>query len=222
MQQLKNFNLLYVEDENHTRDNYSKSFQLIFKEVFEAKNYEEAIDNFKNNHIDIVLLDIELNQKKNGFDIAKKIKQLNKNSKIIFLTGYDEKDFILNAINNNINGYIIKPLNLEKMTEIINDLINNNKESIEFKQFTFNLNTYELYDENNKCIHLGKKENHLLQFFLKNKDKVLSRELIEYEIWGEPLISDTTLKNLIASLRKKIGKETIINISKIGWKIEIS
>ncbi|MFV0563783.1 helix-turn-helix domain-containing protein [Malaciobacter mytili] len=60
----------------------------------------------------------------------------------------------------------------------------------------------------------------MLHTFLTNIDKVLSREFLEYEIWEEPLYSDTTLKNLMASLRKKIGKETIVNISKIGWKIE--
>ena len=56
--------------------------------------------------------------------------------------------------------------------------------------------------------------------FLNNKNKILTREALEYEIWNEPVSSDSTLKNLIASLRKKIGKDTIINVSQMGWKMD--
>lgn len=222
MKSFKNLDILYIEDNIETRNNYAKTFKLLFNKVYVASNYEEAINTYKE-EISLLLVDIELKKDKNGFDIANKIRSLNENIPIVFFTGHDEKDFILKAINSNMNGYIIKPLNLEKLFEILNNLFKkqNNSSLIYFDKFIYNFETCELFDKKNSHISLGKKENELLKFFLQNKNRLLSREVLEFEIWNEPLESDSTLKNLIASLRKKIGKDLIINISKIGWKIQI-
>lgn len=223
MEELKELNLLYIEDEIRTRDNYTKTFRLLFNKVFTSDSYDEAVNIFTNELIDFILLDIELKSERNGFDISKKIREFDSNIPIVFLTGHNEKEIILEAINSNINGYIIKPLSIEKFLEVTKTLFKkiDSQKIIKFKEFTFNSDTLELFDKENKLIKLGKKETKLLQTLLFNTDKLLSREFLEYEIWSEPLFSDTTLKNLIASLRKKVGKETIINISKLGWKIEL-
>ncbi|XOB63077.1 response regulator transcription factor [Campylobacterota bacterium DY0563] len=222
MEELKKLNLLYVEDEVRTKDNYTKTFNIIFNQVFSTDNYEDAIEIFLTGSIDFILLDIELKSEKNGFDISKKVREINPYIPIVFLTGLDEKDVILDAINSNINGYIIKPLSINKFLEITKSLFKkkSNNNIISFKEYKYNFDTYELFNRDNELIKLGKKETMLLATFLVNKEKVLSREFLEFEIWEEPLDSDTTLKNLISSLRKKIGKEMIVNISKIGWKIE--
>ena len=223
MEELKELNLLYIEDEIRTRDNYTKTFRLLFNEVFTSDSYDEAVNIFTNELIDFILLDIELQSERNGFDISKKIREFDSNIPIVFLTGHNEKEIILEAINSNINGYIIKPLSIEKFLEVTKTLFKkiDSQKIIKFKDFIFNSDTLELFDKENRLIKLGKKETKLLQTLLFNTDKLLSREFLEYEIWSEPLLSDTTLKNLIASLRKKIGKETITNISKLGWKIEL-
>lgn len=223
MEKLKKLNLLYIEDDIKTRNSYANTFNIIFNKVFTASNYYEAMASYDKELIDFILVDIDLNSKKNGFDLAKKIREINASVPIVFLTGHDEKEFILKAINSNMNGYIIKPLSIDKFLEITNTLFvkKDSNKVFEFKEFTYDLNTLELFDKNMKLISLGKKENILLQIFLKNSDKLLNREFLEYEIWNEPLYSDTTLKNLIASLRKKIGKETIVNVSKLGWRIEL-
>ena len=220
--ELKNLNLLYIEDDITTQNNYLQSFQIIFHTVFTAINYKEALSLFKNKKVDIVLVDIELKSTQNGFDIANSIRTLDFNVPIVFLTGHDETELVLQAINSNMDGYIIKPLNLKKFINITENVLKKiqSKEFIQFKDFYYNCNTLELFSNEGKYITLGKKENQLLQVFLENNDIILSRETLEHKIWDEPLTSETTLKNLISSLRKKIGKETIVNISKIGWRIK--
>jgi two-component system response regulator VanR len=120
-----------------------------------------------------------------------------------------------------MNGYIVKPLDINKLIEILESLFKNYSNKIKFKNYIYDFDTLELVDDKERKIPLGKKENTLLKTFLLNKNRVLSREELEFEIWHEPLESDTTLKNLIASLRKKIGKEMIVNESRIGWRIKI-
>jgi DNA-binding response OmpR family regulator len=222
MERLKHFNLLYVEDDIKTRNNCSETFHLLFKAIFTAKNYEEAISIYNQKFIDFILLDIELGDEKDGFDIANKIRETNLDVPIIFLTSYDDTKFVIKAINSNMNGYIVKPLILEEFINISNNVLKklNISDIVKFKDFIYYFNTSQLFDVSGNNITLGKKENSLLQTFLQNKNKTLTREVLEYKIWNEPLISNGTLKNLIASLRKKIGKDTIINISHLGWKMD--
>ena len=221
MEKLKNLNLLYVEDELTTKNNYEKTFNLIFNFVYSAVNYDDAMFIYENYPIDLILIDIELNSDKNGFDIASKIRKTNINLPIVFLTGHDDTDLVLEAINSNINGYLVKPLCIESFFKVINNTLLKveSKNTLQFNNFIYNFSTFELFNLSGDKINLGRKQHKLLQVLLRNKYRILRREELEYEIWNEPLDSDTTLKNLIASLRKKIGKEMIINESKIGWRI---
>jgi len=72
----------------------------------------------------------------------------------------------------------------------------------------------------NSIISLNKKERLLLNLLLKNNNKVLSYETLEYHIWDDAISRDA-LKSLIKDLRKKTYKEFIKNISSLGYKIEL-
>lgn len=223
LDQLKKLKLLYVEDEDSTREQYVKTFELIFNETFATSNFEEAINLYKKFRPDLVIIDIDLKDEFNGFDIAAKIRDEDLVTKIIFLTAYNDKNYLHRAINSNINGYIIKPLSLDKLIDTIQSSL---RELLDIsiikisENLVYNFNTYELLN-NNKKVLLGNKENKLLFLLLKNKNKTLRRDEIEYEIWNETFVSNSAVKNLIANLRKKIGKNKIINVSKMGWRIEI-
>ena len=223
LDQLKKLKLLYVEDEDSTREQYVKTFELIFNETFATSNFEEAINLYKKFRPDLVIIDIDLKDEFNGFDIAAKIRDEDLVTKIIFLTAYNDKNYLHRAINSNINGYIIKPLSLDKLLDTIQSSL---RELLDIsiikisENLVYNFNTYELLN-NNKKVLLGNKENKLLFLLLKNKNKTLRRDEIEYEIWNETFVSNSAVKNLIANLRKKIGKNKIINVSKMGWRIEI-
>ncbi|MFV0563784.1 response regulator [Malaciobacter mytili] len=157
MQELKKLNLLYVEDELRTKDNYTKTFKIIFNQVFSTDNYNDAINIFSTNSIDFVLLDIELNNEKNGFDIAEKIREFNPLIPIVFLTALDHKDILLKAINSNINGYIVKPLSIEKFIDITKPIlkkINLTQNFITFRDFKYYFDTYELFNKNNQLIKI--------------------------------------------------------------------
>jgi len=223
LDQLKKLKLLYVEDEDSTREQYVKTFELIFNETFATSNFEEAINLYKKFRPDLIIIDIDLKDEFNGFDIAAKIRDEDLVTKIIFLTAYNDKNYLHRAINSNINGYIIKPLSLDKLIDTIQSSL---RELLDIsiikisENLVYNFNTYELLN-NNKKVLLGNKENKLLFLLLKNKNKTLRRDEIEYEIWNETFVSNSAVKNLIANLRKKIGKNKIINVSKMGWRIEI-
>ena len=218
---LENLNLLYVEDNLNILQNNKNTFEILFKNVYLASNYQKSIKIFKDNHIDLLIVDIELCEEKNGFDIANTIRTYDNTLPIVFLTSHEQNNLILKAINTNMNGYLIKPLELDQLLNTLHTIFRKNEDRIKFNNFIYDFNTLELFDINLNKILLGKKENQLLEVFLKNTNQIFSRDELEYEIWDEPVYSPSLLKNLIASLRNKMGKNIIINESKIGWRINI-
>ena len=195
---------------------------MLFKNVYESIDYDSALNIYNNKTPDIILVDINLGEL-SGIDIVKKIRETNINIPIVFLTAHYDNKYLLEVVNLQIDGYIVKPLDIDKLQNAMYNCLKKIQNISLIKldnNFTYNQNTNELFS-NGKNISLGKKENKLLSLLLKNKDKTISREELEYEVWAETIVSDSSIKNLIGTLRKKIGKEKIVNILGIGWKINI-
>jgi DNA-binding response OmpR family regulator len=75
--------------------------------------------------------------------------------------------------------------------------------------------------ETKEIITLTSKELMLLDFLIKNSYRVVSHEELKLNLWDDEFeATDSALKNLMNKLRKKIGKETIINISGVGFRLE--
>jgi len=153
----KNLNLLYVEDDKSLRDATKKIFILYFKSVDTAENGEDGFDkfvHFKNEnskYYDLVISDINM-PKMNGIDMCKKIKNENSDQSIVFITAYNESSFLHEAIKIGVDGFLTKPLDsdnlkavLYKATQIIS---NSNLLSSFYKQIE-ELNT-KLYEQNNQ------------------------------------------------------------------------
>jgi len=222
LEQLKNLTLLYIEDDDLIRKKYYQSLSLLFKTIYQAISYKEALNIYHDKSPDILLVDINLGEL-SGIDIVKKIRETNIDIPIVFLTSHFDNKYLLEVANLQIDGYIVKPLDIDKLQKAMSNClkkIKNVSNIILDNNLTYNFQSNELFKNNNK-LSLGKKENILLNLLLKNKNRTISREELEYEVWNDIVVSDSSIKNLIGILRKKIGKEKIVNILGIGWKINI-
>ncbi len=222
LDQLKQLTLLYVEDDDSIRQKYCIPLRLLFKTVYEAVDYESSLELYSTKSPDIILVDINLGEL-SGIDIVKNIREKDFTIPIVFLTAHYDNKYLLEVANLQIDGYIVKPLDIDKLQQAMYNCLKK-IDTISIvsldSSLTYNQNTNELFENNIKVV-LGKKENTLLNLLLKNKDKTISRDQLEYEVWKENSVSDSSIKNLIGNLRKKIGKEKIVNILGIGWKINI-
>ena len=110
------------------------------------------------------------------------------------------------------------------MQRCVQEILDNSRYVISFRNnIQYNVSHNRLIDNNNKEeeIHLTSKELDLLNFLIKNNNRVCSADELKFSIWENSLeASDSALKNLLNKLRKKIGKESIINNSSIGYKLE--
>lgn len=119
---LKDLTLLLVEDNDGIREELIFNIGFWFKEVIEAGNGLEGLEKFKTHSIDIILSDIKM-PRLNGIEMTKEIRKLDPNVPIIFQTAFSENDFLLKAINMSVQGYVIKPINLDHLEEVIENAI---------------------------------------------------------------------------------------------------
>ncbi|MCK4874276.1 MAG: diguanylate cyclase [Sulfurimonas sp.] len=115
---LKKIDLLYVEDEASVRDVYSRVLSKMVKNLYVAENGEEGYQKYLENRPDIVVTDIKM-PKLDGLQMSKKIRETDKNIPIIVTSAHNETDFFLESIQTQISGYIIKPVDMDKLFEML-------------------------------------------------------------------------------------------------------
>ena len=223
---LKNLNILYIEDEKNIRLNIKKTLELFCENVFDAENILNAKEILTAQRIDIIISDINLPDM-SGIDFVKEIRIRDKTIPIILLSAYTEKEFLLEATKLKLVDYLTKPINFKDLNnalqKCVEEILDNSRYIITFKNnIQYNVSHNCLIDNNEKEeIRLTNKELDLLNFLIKNNNRVCSAEELKSAIWDDYLeATDSALKNLLNKVRKKIGKESIINISGVGYKLE--
>jgi len=134
--ELKNLTLLYVEDEESARVRVEKLFSHIFNSIEIAENGKIAFDLYKNREFDLVITDITM-PVMGGIELIKKIREINKDQAIIILTAHNTNENLLDAIDLQVDGFLLKPLEKDRMIELLYRVgkhIRAEKENISFKR----------------------------------------------------------------------------------------
>ncbi|GGD45970.1 hypothetical protein GCM10012288_20340 [Malaciobacter pacificus] len=117
---VKSLNILYVEDELQAREISQKIFKRIFKNVDSFENGLEgflAFQSNKNNY-DLIISDINM-PKMDGIDMLEKIREVDTEIPVIFITARNESNVLLKSIELGVVNYLIKPLDMETMTKVV-------------------------------------------------------------------------------------------------------
>lgn len=223
----KNQKILLVEDDLLALEVMKEFFENYFLNVYTAKDGLQAIETFNKNDIDVVICDIKIPYI-NGLDVIKKIREENYIVPIIITSAFSDKDMLLKASNLNIQGYIMKPIELNDIKDILNRIFlhqnegNDKEDMIKLNdEFYLDRINHQLINNDEK-IQLRKKESQLLELLLDKRGSVVTYEIIEQIIWydNDEVMSSATLRTIVKNLRKKLQNNNMIqNISKIGYKI---
>ena len=113
-------NILIVEDHELTRFGLKTTFEDVdFVDViYEAASAEDALEIFKNNPVDIVIMDLGL-PNMNGIDATQAIHEMNKETKIIILTSHNDEREVLNSLKAGANAYCSKEINLQRLVQVV-------------------------------------------------------------------------------------------------------
>jgi len=138
---LKNINLLYVEDDSVVREYTGELLSKIFDNIIIAVDGEDGLQKYQQNKIDLVITDVNM-PKLNGIDMVKKIKEIDENCSVVILSQCIASDILLQTIQLNVDGYMIKPFKFEEFTQVLEKLIKKFKLSYETKNYKYYLEQY--------------------------------------------------------------------------------
>ena len=223
---LKKLCILYIEDEENIRKNMKKVLLLLCNDVYEASDIKNAKEILEENRVDIIISDINLPEE-NGLDFIEDLRQIDKKIPVILLSAYTETNYLLKATKLKLIDYLTKPVDFDTLNNALikcaEDIYDNGMFILNFENgIEYNVLNKELKDINKKEIKLTSKELLLLDYLTKNNSRVISHDELKTNIWEDYFeATDSALKNLLNKLRKKIGKESISNISGVGYKLNI-
>jgi two-component system, OmpR family, response regulator VanR len=216
-------NILLVEDEEQARKKTSNYITVKHQHnVIEAIDGEDAWEKYLINKPQVIFTDLNI-PKINGLDLIKKIRVINKDVKIIVISGYDDKEKLHEAIKLNLQEYLVKPLSydifdeiLEKLKEDINKI--NNKIYLTPKVY-YESKTKCIY-ENNSEVKFTKKESMLIDLLVKKfSQPVSSYEIHNYIYELETDFNINAIRTLIKKVRKKLPKNVLENIYGGSYKL---
>jgi len=225
-------NILLVEDDSNLGFVIQDNLRLKKFNVSLYADGQSALKAFLNNTFDICLLDVML-PKKDGFELAGEIRELNKNIPIIFLTAKSMTEDKIKGFKVGGDDYITKPFDFEELLLRIEAILKRTMEesSASRSDLTFTLGNYTFEPENQRLlinkeeIKLTKKERDVLKLLCLQQNKILSRELTLKTIWGnDDYFSGRSMDVFISKIRKHLHQDErikIINIHGVGFKMII-
>ena len=233
---MKNNNkkILIVEDDSNFGNILKEYLSLNDYDVILAKNGIEGFEKFKKEDFDLCILDVMMPYK-DGFTLAKEIREINESVPIFFLSAKHLKEDVLRGFKLGADDYLTKPFDSEVLLAKIKAILNrsttviepsNDAFEFEFSDFSFNSKLRFLTFKNQEPLKLSPKENQLLRLLVIYINDLLPREVALNKIWRDDnYFTSRSMDVYIAKLRKYLSKDEkvqILNIHGEGFRLVIS
>ncbi|MCP4213643.1 MAG: response regulator transcription factor [bacterium] len=223
--------ILIVEDDKTIIEGIEDTLLFHDFQVFTAGTGREGVQLFRERDPDLVILDVML-PGVDGFEVCKKIKQLEPDVPVIMLTARSREVDKLLGFELGVDDYVTKPFSLKELVARIKAVLNRSRKKskkqtplvtigtaeINFKNFTITRNGVEQA--------LSPKECKILKLFVANPDEVIDRNRVIDAVWGDEYYpSPRTIDNFILKLRTKIEEDLkspkhIITVHGAGYKFK--
>jgi DNA-binding response OmpR family regulator len=208
---MNEISILIVEDEQRVAEILKKQLEDSgFKTdvAYDGNIGKQLVEKKKYN---LIILDINL-PLMNGYDLCREIRKVNSKVPIIMLTALGTPDNKVTGFDAGADDYVLKPFDFRELLARINVFLRRTEtftlaEKLSIADLEIDMNTKTVVRANKK-IDLTAKECLLLETFLKNKEKLLTREFIIEHVWGIEFDPSTNIIDVYVNyLRKKIDKD---------------
>lgn len=227
----KNLNILYIEDNIDVRDQTIKMLKIFFETINVANNGEEGLELFIANNkyestsYDLIITDIEM-PVVDGISMITSIRELDSNIPILIFSAHSNTDYFLKTIQVGIDGYILKPYNIEQISDSLMNIIEKNRlnsanEHIIHLENDLIWNTKEsLLYKDETVIKLTKNEIKLFTLFISSKGSLKTYDEIESYIFSDFSETNKRVRNLVSRLKIKLDYEIFESIYAHGYKLK--
>ena len=221
--------ILYVEDEPFLGRIVKESLESRDFEVVMYNEGRTIVEEFSKVRPDICVLDIML-PGKDGYTLAKEIRQINSSMPIIFVTAKTQTEDLIKGFESGGNDYIRKPFSMEELIVRINNLLNlaqqkhPTSELIRIGKYEFNPTRYELKVDG-KVKKLSNREAMLISLLVQNRNGTTNRKDILMKLWGDDsFFNSRNLDVYITKLRDYLKEDPsieIITIKGVGYHFAV-
>ena len=221
-------NVLLAEDD--------ENLGVLLREYLKAKGYETdlypdgdvAFKGFQSKTYDICILDVMM-PKKDGFTLAKEIRQLNTSIPIIFLTAKSMKEDLVEGFSSGADDYMTKPFSIEELLLRVEAVLRRTRGDNVTNQDVFTIGIYTFNATKQTLINgdqeqkLTAKESELLKYLCFNRNGILDRNFALRTIWNDDsYFNARSMDVYITKLRKYMKDDSsiqIINVRGKGFKL---
>ncbi len=220
--------ILVVEDERSLAQMVADRLKRDKYTVDVSNDGEEGLYNALSGIYDLIILDIMLPHV-DGIEILKELRKEDHDVKVIMLTAKAELEDRLTGFGLGANDYVPKPFHIEELAARVNAQLNIGKamsDTLDYADLTLNYKSSSISSQKTgENITVNNKEFQLLEYFMSNPGRILSREMIYDHVWG--MDSEAVSNNMEAYMsfvRKKlklIGSEVSIRtVRNMGYSME--
>jgi heavy metal response regulator len=202
--------ILVIEDEKKVATFIKKGLVEEHYAVDTAFDGEEGLYLSEINEYDLIVLDLMI-PKIDGFGVLKKIRERKNTVPVLVLTAKDSVDDTVRGLDAGCDDYLTKPFAFAELLARIRALLRRDKKEKEsvlrIADLSLSIVTHKVMRQG-KEIELTSKEYALLEYFMRNPEKVLTRTMISEHVWDYHFDSNTNVIDVYVNyLRKKIDKD---------------
>lgn len=204
--------ILIVDDDENLRSSLAE--QLDLHEEFvavQAENAALAISTAKDDHLDLILLDVGLPDM-DGREACKIMRKNGVKCPIIMLTGHDSDSDTILGLESGANDYVTKPFRFGVLLARIRAQLRQHEQSedavFSIGHYSFRPSAKMLIGDNESKVRLTEKETSILKYLYRAGEKVVGRDVLLHEVWGYNAgVTTHTLETHIYRLRQKIERD---------------
>lgn len=220
--------ILIVEDELDLQNVLEKRLKAEHYSVDACANGNDAIDYIEMAAYDVIVLDIML-PGLNGLEILEKMRSQNNKTPVLLLTAKDSVSDRVKGLDLGADDYLVKPFAFDELLARLRALtrrqVGSATNQFQLDDLVVDCNSYTVTRANQK-IELSSKEFALLEYLIRNKGVVLSREKIEQHVWNYDYDGGSNIIDVyIRYLRKKIDsgfdKKLIHTVRGAGYVLRV-
>jgi len=220
--------ILIVEDEPSLLRGLADTFTAKGCEVLTAADGETGLQLALSSQPDLVLLDIML-PKVNGYEICRAVRERSLDTPIIMLTAKGQEEDVVLGLNLGADDYVAKPFRRQELVARVNALLRRHRgagQSVHrFGPYTLDLASHKLFRDQEE-VELTPSEFKLLEHFVRNRGRALTRRDILNAVWGNDVfVTPRSIDRCVTTLRAKIEADPhnpvfVRTVRDVGYRFE--
>lgn len=217
--------ILLVEDDESLGQTLSEQLETEGYQVTWCSTYQKALENIKATAFDIFVLDVTLPDG-SGFDLALELRKVSQ-APFLFLTAMSEAENRLHGFELGADEFIPKPFHLKELFLRLKHIIKDHRPTglvLQIGDRKIDFQAMRIFDVQGRVINVGARDFQVLQLLYSQSPKVVSRDEILNQVWGEEKFpTDRTVDNCILRLRQALGDEKgeiIRSVRRVGYQWE--